>query len=109
MNKKELGTIIRGLEGYKITLTKETYKKEGRKNFPKKYSEITTEEITTEEITTEEYEKIFSSTNFFIEILGGTERVYKSYTIAGYIPTRLVSVSPNKETKVIRKISIERY
>lgn len=99
MNKKELGTIIRGLEGYKITLTKETYKKEGRKNFPKKYSEI----------TTEEYEKIFSSTNFFIEILGGTERVYKSYTIAGYIPTRLVSVSPNKETKVIRKISIERY
>lgn len=104
MNKKELGTIIRGLEGYKITLTKETYKKEGRKNFPKKYSEITTEEI-----TTEEYEKIFSSTNFFIEILGGTERVYKSYTIAGYIPTRLVSVSPNKETKVIRKISIERY
>ena len=104
MNKKELGTIVRGLKGYKITLTKETYKKEGRKNFPKNPIEVTTEEI-----TTEEYEKIFSSTNFFIEILGGTERVYKSYTIAGYIPTKLVSTSPNKETKVIRKISIERY
>lgn len=104
MNKKELRTIVRGLEGYKLTLTKETYKKEGRKNFPKNPIERETEEI-----TTEEYEKIFSSTNFFVEILEGTERVYKSYTIAGYIPTRLVSTSPNKETKVIRKISIERY
>ena len=104
MNKKELGTIVRGLEGYKIILTKEIYKKEGRKNFPKNPLEREREEI-----TTEEYEKIFSSTNFFVEILGGTERVYKSYTIAGYIPTRLVSTSPNKETKVIRKISIERY
>lgn len=104
MRKSELQSILRDLEGYKIILTKETYKKEGRKNFPKNPLEVTTEEI-----TTEEYDKIFSSTNFFVEILGGTERVYKSYTIAGYIPTRLVSTSPNKETKVIRKISIERY
>ena len=102
MRKSELQSILRDLEGYKITLTKETYKKEGRKNFSKNPLEITTEEI-----TTEEYEKIFSSINFF-KSLGGTERIYKSYTLAGYIPTRLVSVSPNKETKVIRKISIER-
>lgn len=102
MNKKELGTIVRGLKGYKLTLTKETYKKEGRKNFPKNPIEVTTEEI-----TIKEYDNIFSSINFF-RTLGGTERVYKSYTIAGYIPTRLVSISPNKETKVIRKISIKR-
>ena len=104
MNKKELGTIVKGLEGYKIILTKETYKKEGRKNFPKNPLEITTEEI-----TTEEYDKIFSSMDFFIKTLGGTERVYKSYTLAGYIPTKLVSVSPNKEIKIVRRISIERY
>lgn len=103
MNKKELGTIVRGLKGYKLTLKKETYKKEGRKNFPKNPIEVTTEEI-----TIKEYDNIFSSINFF-KTLGGTERVYKSYTIAGYIPTKLVSTSPNKETKVIRKISIERY
>ena len=102
MRKSELQSILRLLEGYKITLTKETYKKEGRKNFPKNPLEVTTEEI-----TTEEYDNIFSSINFF-KTLGGTERIYKSYTIAGYIPTRLVSVSPNKETKVIRKISIRR-
>lgn len=104
MNKKELQSILRDLEGYKLTLTKEEYRKEGRKNFPKNPLEVTTEEI-----TTEEYEKIFSSTNFFVEILGGTERIYKSYTLAGYIPTKLVSVSPNKEIKIVRKIRIERY
>lgn len=102
MRKSELQSILRDLEGYKLTLTKEEYRKEGRKNFPKNPLEVTTEEI-----TTEEYDNIFSSINFF-KTLGGTERIYKSYTLAGYIPTRLVSVSPNKETKVIRKISIER-
>lgn len=103
MRKSELQSILRLLEGYKITLTKETYKKEGRKNFPKNPLEVTTEEI-----TTEEYDNIFSSINFF-KTLGGTERSYKTYTVAGYIPTRLISISPDKEIKVIRKISIERY
>ena len=104
MNKKELRTIVKGLEGYKIVLTKEEYRREGRKNFPKNPLEITVEEI-----TREEYEKIFSSVNFFIETFGGTERIYKSYTLAGYIPTKLVSTSPNKEIKIVRRISIERY
>jgi hypothetical protein len=103
MNKKELRTIVKGLEGYKIVLTKEEYRKEGRKNFPKNPLEITTEEI-----TTEEYDKIFSSGDFF-KSLGGIERTYKSYTLAGYIPTKLVSVSPNKEIKIVRRISVERY
>lgn len=102
MRKSELQSILRDLEGYKIILTKETYKKEGRKNFPKNPLEVTTEEI-----TTEEYDNIFSSINFF-KTLGGTERSYKTYTVAGYIPTRLISISPDKEIKVIRKISIER-
>ncbi|MFR2570164.1 MAG: hypothetical protein ACLS90_00360 [Clostridia bacterium] len=103
MNKKELRTIVKGLEGYKIVLTKEEYKKEGRKNFPKNPLEITVEEI-----TTEEYDNIFSSINFF-KSLGGIERTYKSYTLAGYIPTKLISVSPNKEIKIVRRISVERY
>ena len=103
MRKSELQSILRDLEGYKLTLTKEEYKKEGRKNFPKNPLEVTTEEI-----TTEEYDNIFSSINFF-KTLGGTERSYKTYTVAGYIPTRLISISPDKEIKVIRKISIERY
>ena len=103
MNKKELGRIVRSLEGYKIILKKEEYRKEGRKNFSKNPSETTIEEI-----TTEEYDNIFSSINFF-KSLGGSERIYKNYTVAGYIPTKLVSTSPDKEIKIIRKISIERY
>lgn len=103
MRKSELQSIVKNLKGYKLILTKETYKKEGRKNFPKKPLEVTTEEI-----TTEEYDNIFSSINFF-KSLGGVERSYKTYTLAGYIPTRLISISPNKETKIVRKIRIERY
>ena len=103
MNKKELGIIVKGLEGYKIILTKEEYKKEGRKNFSKNPSETTTRKI-----TVEEYDNIFSSIDFF-KSLGGSERIYKNYTLAGYIPTKLVSISPDKEIKIIRKISIERY
>ena len=103
MTKKELERIVRGLEGYKIILTKEEYRKEDRKNFPKNPLETTTREI-----TVEEYDNIFSSIDFF-KSLGGNERIYKSYTLAGYIPTKLVSISPDKEIKIIRKISIERY
>ena len=103
MKKLELGTIVKSLKGYKLVLTKEEYRKEGRKNFPKNPLEITTEEI-----TTEEYDNIFSSVDFF-KSLGGTEKIYKTYTLAGYIPTRLISISPNKEIKIVRKISIERY
>ena len=103
MTKKELERIVRGLEGYKIILTKEEYRKEDRKNFPKNPLETTTREI-----TVEEYDNIFSSIDFF-KSLGGTEKIYKNYTIAGYIPTKLVSTSPDKEIKIIRKISIERY
>ena len=103
MTKKELERIVRSLEGYKIILTKEEYRKEGRKNFSKNPSETTTREI-----TTKEYDNIFSSIDFF-KSLGGSERIYKNYTVAGYIPTKLVSISPDKEIKIIRKISIERY
>ena len=103
MNKKELGRIVRSLEGYKIILKKEEYRKEGRKNFSKNPSETTTRKI-----TVEEYDNIFSSIDFF-KSLGGNERIYKNYTLAGYIPTKLVSISPDKEIKIIRNISIERY
>lgn len=103
MRKLELQSILKGLKGYKITLTKETYKKEGRKNFPRNPLEVTIKEI-----TTEEYDNIFSSIDFF-KSLGGVERIYKSYTLAGYIPTKVTSVSPNKEIKIVRRISIERY
>ena len=53
------------------------------------------------EITEEEYKNIIGSVSFFRN-LGGYERVIKGYTCEGYIPVRLISISPNKETKIIR-------
>ena len=61
----------------------------------------------TKEIQFEEYFNYLSSIEFF-KSLGGYERVEKYYTYAGYIPCRLTSISPNKETKIIRVFKIER-
>jgi len=38
--------------------------------------------------------------------LGGSETVQRSYTFNGYVVTKLVSISPNKQTKVIRDYKI---
>ena len=61
----------------------------------------------TEEITIKEYDNIFSAVSFF-KGLGGTETIIKTYTIAGYIPTRLISTSPAKDKKVVRIFRIKR-
>ena len=53
------------------------------------------------EITEEEYKNIIESVSFFRN-LGGYERITKGYTCEGYIPIRLTSISPNKQTKIIR-------
>ena len=55
----------------------------------------------------DEYFNYLSSIDFF-KGLGGSERVEKSYTISGYIPTRLTSVSPDRQIKVIRQFRITR-
>ena len=53
------------------------------------------------EISEEEYNNIINSGSFF-RGLGGTERITNGYTCEGYIPIRLTSISPNRETKIIR-------
>lgn len=39
--------------------------------------------------------------------LGGSETVTRSYTSAGYVVTKLVSTSPDKQTKVIREFNFK--
>lgn len=84
---------------YKITETKTKYDKVGSR-----WKEI--EKIEKETIA-EFYCNVFDAVPFFRN-LGGYERVEMGYTIAGYIPTVSTSISPDKETKVIRKYTIER-
>lgn len=43
----------------------------------------------------------------FFRRLGGTETVQKSYTCEGYICTKLISTSPNKENKTVREFKFK--
>ena len=56
-------------------------------------------------ISFKEYFNYISSVDFF-KNLGGSERVEKGYTIAGYIPTRLTSINPSKSIKIVRHFKI---
>ena len=88
----------------KYELTTKTYgKTESGKSWKSNPTEI---EITT--IDQETYNNIFSKeTQAFFRRLGGYERASKSYTIAGYIVTRLISISPDKTTKIVRTVRIK--
>ena len=87
----------------KYELTTKTYEKtESSKNWRSKASEV---EVTT--IDQETYDNIFSKeTQRFFRKLGGYERATKSYTSAGYIVTSLISISPDRATKIVRTIKV---
>lgn len=79
-----------------IKETIETYvKKAGNKNFSKK-----PDTIETNIIDNEMYLNCINAHDFFKNF--GSERMYKVYTIAGYLPARIVSTSPDRQQKVIR-------
>lgn len=86
----------------KYFMVKETYERtESGKSWKKQPVEVERKEV-----NEEYYNNIFNkSTLSFFRGLGGTERVTKGYTIEGYIPVQLTSISPEKETKIIRKFT----
>ena len=88
----------------KYKLTAKTYgRTESGKNWKSNPAET---EITT--IDQEEYDNIFSKeTQDFFRRLGGYERASKSYTTAGYIVTSLISISPDKTTKIVRTVRVK--
>ena len=96
-------SMLKGLEQYKITLTTERYEKTSSGKSWKKNPVETDEEV----ISPEEFENIISGISFS-RSLGGFERVTKGYTIAGYIPKQVTSISPDKEVKIVRSFKVER-
>ena len=88
----------------KYELTTKTY---GRTESGKSWKSNPTEtEITT--IDQETYNNIFSKeTQAFFRGLGGYERASKSYTSVGYIVTSLISISPDRATKIVRTIKVK--
>ena len=96
-------SVLKGLEQYKITLTTERYERTSSGKSWKKNPVETNEEV----ISPKKFELIISSIPFFRD-LGGSERVTKGYTVAGYIPVELSSISPSRETKIVRSFKVER-
>ena len=90
-------------KGYTITLTTIKYERTASgKNWKNK---PTSEE--TEIIKFENYFNYLNSVQFF-KNMGGYERVEKEYTIAGYIPVQITSISPDKTEKIIYKFKFGR-
>ena len=87
---------------YELT-TKKYGRTESGKNWKSNPTEI---EITT--INQEEYDNIFNKkTQAFFKVIVGYEKASKSYTNAGYIVTRLISISPDKTIKMVRTIKVK--
>lgn len=94
--------LERDLKNYKITMIEETYNRTASgKSWSKKGVTITEGEI-----TPKQYANILNATPFF-KNLGGSERIEKGYTIAGFIPFQLTSINPTKDIRVIRKFRFE--
>ena len=96
-------SVVEELKQYKITLITKKYERTSSGKSWKKNPVETNEEV----ISPEEFENIIRGISFS-RSLGGSEKVTKGYTIAGYIPKQLTSISPDKETKIIRKFKVER-
>ena len=96
-------SVVEELKQYKITLITKKYERTSSGKSWRKNPVETNEEI----ITPKKFELIISSIPFFRD-LGGSERVTKGYTVAGYIPVELSSISPSRETKIVRSFKVER-
>lgn len=79
-----------------IEHTKRLYNTTDGGNFRKKpYEEYT------ERVSGEFYENFVKSCSFFNRFMGGTCRAFWNYTSAGYIPTKITTISPDRSVKHI--------
>ena len=80
-------------------LTLETQEKRGSKWFTVESEQKTISKQFYNNITDEKAIRFFRN-------LGGIETVQRNYTKMGYIPVRILSTSPNRETRIIRTFEI---
>lgn len=85
---------VYGVAGHTGTCIKETYHKRA--------SRWVLAETETEDVDDRHYFNVFDAVPFFRN-LGGYERVICTYTTLGYIPVESISISPDRETKIVRK------
>ena len=88
---------------FKITMTKiNEVKKEGTKTVWIKDSKAS------EVLTRQQYDNCTNyETIAFFRRIGGSETVTRNYTTFGYVPTKIVSTSPDKQKRTIREFTFE--
>lgn len=65
-------------------------------------------EETTEEINNTQFKRITEADTLkWFRRLGGTETTQRSYTCRGYNITQLTSISPDRQTKIIRQFKYQ--
>ena len=68
------------------------------------------DEVKTEIVTDKQHDLTTNDdTCKWLRRLGGSETKQMSYTHKGYVCTKLTSVSPDKQTKVIREFKFKKY
>lgn len=80
-------------------LTLETQEKQGSKW-------ITTETETKTISKSFYYNAVDEKAIRFFRNLGGVETIQRNYTKMGYLPVRILSTSPNRQTRIIRNFEI---
>ena len=81
-------------------MTIETQEKQG--------SKWATVETETKEISREFYRNIVDPQAIrFMRNLGGIETIQKNYTCFGYLPVRILSTSPSRQTRIIRSFKFD--
>lgn len=89
---------------FTIEHTRETFVKYDRKCWPKK-----PESVTFNVSSPEAYTSYVTSIPFYNAFIGGyRRRAYWSYTQAGYLPTRIVTTSPDGNTKHVDYFDFKR-
>jgi uncharacterized protein YneR len=86
-----------------ITLTETRY----IKNPDTKTTYIEVEKKVEEIFEKEYYLTTNNDTVKFFRRIGGTETITRNYTCAGYKITKLISTSPDKQTKVVREFNFK--
>ena len=91
---------------YTIIHKREVYSRTASGKSWKKYPDS----VTTEEVERTFYNNFVDSVRFFNNFgFGASCRAFRSYTIAGYIPTRIVTISPGRSEKHVDEFRFEYF
>lgn len=94
---------------FNLTITTETYTRtdSGKSWRSKPDSTETTDPMPWRDLGQTTHRNITSDDTLrFFRRLGGSETAIRSYTSAGYIVTRLISTSPDRQVRKVRRFTI---